>query len=546
MAFIEIENLQYRYKKDTPEVLKGVSLSIQRGEYLCIVGRNGSGKSTLIRMINGLLLPDSGSVLVENLSSTVPEELPRIRQKVGMVFQNPENQIVSSVVEEDTAFGPENLCWDREEIQRAVKDSLEAVGMGDMSRAESYHLSAGQQQRVALAGVLAMDPECLILDEATSMLNPQSRLDLLDLLDESRRKGRTILSVTHHLEELLRADRVILLHKGELIEDCTPQDLLRSDLLRSLGLAPLPWTDLARKLNLSPLPVKLEDFASSLENSLFAEQIKNDSSPAVQSQPEILGELQNIQFHYNGGSGGIELPELTLYRGERLILTGETGSGKSTLLQLIAGVRTPEGGEILWRGQEPVRGLVMQNPAQQLFKTYLGDDVAFGPSNQGLRGRELALRVKEAMERVGLPFNQFRDRSIRDLSGGEKRKAALAGILALNPELLLLDEPGAGLDPLAAEELQTLLDQLQSEGCTLIIATHQMETAARGDRILYLSRGKAGAALPSRRFFRDTAEGLLPPPAVELSRRLQKTDPRWPFFSRWDRLEESLLQGVNQ
>lgn len=543
MAFIEIDKLKFHYKTDSPDVLKGLSLSIEKGEYLAIVGSNGSGKSTLIRMLNGLLQPREGSVTLSGKSPANALDLPVIRQMIGMVFQNPENQIVSSVVEEDTAFGPENLCWDGDKIRHAVSTALNSVGMGGLGRSLSYQLSAGQQQRVALAGVLAMDPPCLILDEATSMLNPQARLDLLTLLDRAHKEGRTVLTVTHHLEEILRAQRVILLHQGEISFDGTPEDLLRQNNLRDNGLTPLPWTELARTMDFPEIPLHLKDFGEMLKRKLPPQiAFPPQESPREDHRSE-LGTLHHIGFHYQGGQGGISLDHLSIYKGERLILTGETGSGKSTLLQLIAGVRIPEEGQLLWPEGEPVCGLVMQNPAQQLFKTYVGDDVAFGPYNQGLRGRDLAQRVKKAMDRVGLPFNQFRDRRIRGLSGGEKRKAALAGILALEPELLLLDEPGAALDPLAAEELQDLLESLQSEGCTLIIATHQMETAARGDRIVYLQEGRAGEAQLPDRFFRETSSGLLPPPAAALSFQIENSRNDWPFFYRWDQLERSLLKG---
>lgn len=538
MAFLEIKNLQYTVESQEQPVLEDLNFSVDSGEYICIAGTNGSGKSTLLRIINALQEPRSGEVLLEGVSVHSSEGTGQVRQNIGMVFQNPENQIISTLVEEDLAFGPENLGWPREEILRSIDAILERVEMSEYRHRPTHQLSAGQRQRIALAGVLIMNPRCLILDEATTMLNPTAREDFLSFIKELHRQGMTILSVTHEMQELLQADRVLVMQEGRIILDNRPEDLLRSEDLPRMGLEALPWTDLARKRQWTnpALPLSLEEFylAGNWTNP------PEKKEKAASEKPVILS-LDHLSFQYNEETEALKDISLELRQGERLILAGETGSGKSTLLQLIAGLRLPGQGSLEWNSAKPVCGLAFQNPEAQLFKVFLGDDVAFGPMNQGIRGKKLVERVRRAMNMAGLPYLVYRDRKVRELSGGEQRKAALAGILALEPSVLLLDEPTAGLDPQARKELNQLLDRLQAQGCTLIIATHHMEEASRGDRILHLHSGRiAYSGKPDAFFFQDR-QGLLPPPAVELMQMIRRDYPAWPAFYNWQSLEQAVL-----
>lgn len=245
-VFIKAENLSYAYEEDdgTPQkaVLRGVSLEVKRGEYVAILGHNGSGKSTFAKLLNMILVPDSGRLWVAGHELTSPDfdenELLEVRRKIGMVFQNPDNQLVATVVEEDVAFGPENLGVPSKEIRERVDQALETVGMTEYARHSPDRLSGGQKQRVAIAGIIAMMPECMVLDEATAMLDPVGRREVMDTVDRLRaEKGITVLNITHHMNEAVRADRVIVINDGKIYMDGTPDQVFaRAKELEAVGL----------------------------------------------------------------------------------------------------------------------------------------------------------------------------------------------------------------------------------------------------------------------------------------------------------------------
>ena len=245
-VFIKAENLSYAYEEDdgTPQkaVLRGVSLEVKKGEYVAILGHNGSGKSTFAKLLNMILVPDSGRLWVAGHELTSPDfdekELLEVRRKIGMVFQNPDNQLVATVVEEDVAFGPENLGVPSKEIRERVDQALETVGMTEYARHSPDRLSGGQKQRVAIAGIIAMMPECMVLDEATAMLDPVGRREVMDTVDRLRaEKGITVLNITHHMNEAVRADRVIVINDGKIYMDGTPDRVFaRAKELEAVGL----------------------------------------------------------------------------------------------------------------------------------------------------------------------------------------------------------------------------------------------------------------------------------------------------------------------
>ena len=235
---IEAKGVRFRYDSDGPEVLKGVDLTIPDGIFLVIAGHNGSGKSTLSKHINGLLLPTEGQVLVNGLDTKNEGDLLAIRQQVGMVFQNPDNQLVTTIVEEDVAFGPENLGIPSPDIRVRVDEALKKVGMSAYAGSAAHRLSGGQKQRIAIAGMLAMEPQILILDEATAMLDPKGREELLDTVCALNRKnGMTVVMITQYMEEAVMADRLIVMSDGQIVMDDTPQQIFtRGSELRALGL----------------------------------------------------------------------------------------------------------------------------------------------------------------------------------------------------------------------------------------------------------------------------------------------------------------------
>ena len=238
---LKTENLTFRYTTQegvAPTVLDGVSLSVRPGEFVAVLGHNGSGKSTLAKHFNAILLPTSGKVYVDGMDTCDEELLLDIRRRVGMVFQNPDNQIVASVVEEDVAFGPENLGVPSAEIRERVDEALAAVGMSEYARHAPHLLSGGQKQRVAIAGVLAMRPRCIVLDEPTAMLDPVGRKEVIDTVKRlNREQGITVVLITHHMDEAAQADRLIVMHDGHIMADDSPEQVFQNvDGLRSLGL----------------------------------------------------------------------------------------------------------------------------------------------------------------------------------------------------------------------------------------------------------------------------------------------------------------------
>lgn len=250
MNFIEVKNVNFSYEEETENILKDFSISIKKGSFVAILGHNGSGKSTLAKLLNGLNLPDSGKVFIDGIDTADEDRMFEIRNKVGLVFQNPDNQIVATIVEEDVAFGPENLGLKREEIRKRVDDSLEAVGMTEYMRHEPHRLSGGQKQRVAIAGILAMQPECVVFDEPTAMLDPRGRKDVMNIISKlNKEMNKTVVLITHYMDEAAKADRVVVIDSGEIIADGKPHDVFNKvELLKSVGLDVPQPTELIYKL----------------------------------------------------------------------------------------------------------------------------------------------------------------------------------------------------------------------------------------------------------------------------------------------------------
>lgn len=252
MPQIELIGVNYSYRVgegQTVRALRNVSFSVEKGEFVALAGMNGSGKSTLAKLLNGLFTPSSGDVLIDGINTRDEERTFDVRRKAGMVFQNPDNQMVATIIEDDVAFGPENLGIPREEIIERVDWALDAVGMSEFRTRSASKLSGGQKQRVAIAGVLAMKPDILILDESTSMLDPEGRAEIMDVAKKLNASGITVISITHNMDEAAQADRVIVLRKGRLVLDGTPKEVFASPEVEACGLALPPPTEIARMLS---------------------------------------------------------------------------------------------------------------------------------------------------------------------------------------------------------------------------------------------------------------------------------------------------------
>lgn len=500
-ALINIDNITFRYPAEggTAEpALSDVSLTFEEGEFVAILGANGSGKTTLARHLNGLLLPEQGSVHVGRLDTRERGNLGWIRQRVGMVFQHPEDQIVATTVQEDVAFGPENLGLPPAEIRQRVDMAIEAVGLGAHRERPPHLLSAGQMQRLALAGVLAMRPRCVVFDEATTMLDPAGRRMALELMAELRSDGMAVVFVTHNMQEAALADRCVVVSRGRVVFDGGPRKLFAQAELGDWGLELPPAAALAARLRplfpaLTADILNIDDLLAQLPASQSPCEMPEESAGLVEKSEDALISVSGLAHTYLLDTPLTHLAlqdvNLEVAAGRSHGLVGVTGSGKSTLLQHLNGLLRPQQGTVrvgpynLGDADLPTRqvtrlaGLVMQNPEMQFFAQYVGDEIAFGP-RQGKLDEPLAERVRWAMETVGLSFEEFKDRLTFTLSGGEKRKTALASILAIKPQILLLDEPTAGLDPRSRTEIIAGLKQLSQQGMGLVLSSHQMEDVA--------------------------------------------------------------------
>lgn len=254
---IEIKNLSFQYEGSSKKVLKNLNIDIKEGEFICVLGHNGSGKSTLAKLINAQFIPTEGDILVGNMNTKDDDNLWNIREMCGMVFQNPDNQLVATIVEEDVAFGPENLGVSREELRKRVDDCLELVGMTEYKRHSPALLSGGQKQRIAIAGILAMNPKCLLMDEPTAMLDPQGRKDILDTVLKLREMGKTIIHITHYMEECVNADRIIVINEGDVVLEGTPREVFSNvEQMKEIGLDVPEPTEISYLLNKSNINVR--------------------------------------------------------------------------------------------------------------------------------------------------------------------------------------------------------------------------------------------------------------------------------------------------
>ena len=557
---IECKNVKFSYSESSAPALNGVSFSVKQGEFVSVIGHNGSGKSTLARLINGLLEADEGKITVFGMDVADGKNAIEIRKRVGIVFQNPDNQMVASIVEDDVAFGPENIGIEREEIGRRIDWALNAVGMEKYRTATPSRLSGGQKQRIAVAGVLAIRPDVLILDESTAMLDPKGRREVINVVKRlNEEEGMTIILITHFMEEALLADRTVVMNKGEIVLSGSPEAIFENgEELETFNLS-LP--------RISVISDTLRAGGMEINNvlhpeELSAEILKNFENKGIykgqslKCEPVFVGssgewniEIKDLSYTYSKkspfASKALNGINLLIEEGEFFGVIGHTGSGKSTLVQhLNALIKLPTA-EKKFRKKRTKKGcpppvypaisvgqfdlsskkcdfkslrasvgMVFQYPEYQLFAESVFADVAFGLKNfnKKLSAEEVESAVKSSLEIVGLNYEEVKDKSPFDLSGGQKRRVAIAGVIVTKPSVLILDEPAAGLDPKGKNEIMELLHKLHREWCkTVIIVSHDMdEVADNCTKACVISEGKVFACgTPAQIFSRaDELEAL--------------------------------------
>jgi energy-coupling factor transport system ATP-binding protein len=589
---IELKEVSYQYPLDGDRVLlalDNISLKFKEKEFVALIGPNGSGKTTLGRLLNALLLPTKGKVLVDDLDTSDKNLQKLILLNVGMVFQNPDNQIISTTVEREIAFGLENLALDYDEMKNRVEWALEAFHLKDLRKNPPHKLSGGEKQRVTLASVLAIKPKYLVLDEPTSLLDPKGK-DQINILIEKLSREITIIHITQFPEEALLASRILVMDQGRIVLDGPPLEVFKNiQKLKTIGLG-LPFTvELSSKLREKELKLmenilKIDDLVDELirlkGDKSFKKIISTQQSfdfsvdlrgvkqnKSVNSSDASHIEIKDLSYVYDQGwlteKKALDGINLEISKGDFVGLVGPTGSGKSTLVQHLNALLFPTTGEVIidginlsegsfHKGRENDKsaglasakkvdlkkirqkvGLVFQFPELQLFEETVYDDIAFGPRNLGLSEGEVNLRVKASLNQMGLDFEKFAYRSPFSLSGGEQRKVAIAGILALNPEVLILDEPTCGLDFQGVCQIKDMMRKLNSCGITMILISHDMDLIAQlCEKIILLNEGKLIFYGEKDKFFEDhqmlfSTQLNLPRPSLfllELAQRGFKID----------------------
>ena len=501
------------------------------GERLALLGPSEAGKSTLALCLSGLIprmiKGDFGGEI--RLAGTpVHTRRPReLAGEIGVLFQDFEAQIFCTRVDQEVAFGPENLCLPQAELARRVKETLALVGLNGLESRDPTTLSGGQKQLLALAAGLALNPKLLILDEPTSDLDPVRVEELLATLERlSRDQGFTLMLLGEDLRLARIASRVVLFHQGVVVADGPPETVLRQvETLRRLGLRPPGLPALFHDLGLAELPLTLDEAMAQ------ARALGWDSSPSPPWQvetdasivpgPEILA-LRQVSFAYAGGPPVFRNLSLSFRQGEITTILGPNGSGKTTLLKLLRGLLQPAGGEV-WSAAGLRIGFIYQNPDYQLFSEQVREEVAFGLRRQGYNPEEIERRVENALRRVHLLERAGEDPF--SLTKGQRQRLAVAAVLALAPQVIILDEPTTGLDHREQQDMLNLIRELHAQGHTIIMVTHSMWAAATyAKRLIIVHDGQVRLDGPTREVLAAeealAACCLRPPAVVQLSRRL--------------------------
>ncbi|MDU4935028.1 MAG: ABC transporter ATP-binding protein [Peptostreptococcaceae bacterium] len=507
---IEFKDYSFQYRVQSEPTLKNINLTIYEGEKVLIVGPSGSGKSTLAHCLNGLVPfyysgKVSGELLLdgENVDKKNIFDLSKI---IGTVLQDPDSQFIGLTVGEDIAFKLENYCVEQEEMKSMVKESAKLVDIDKELESSPYRLSGGQKQRVTLAGVTVDDVKILLFDEPLASLDPLTGKSAIELIDNIKNKNnKTMIIVEHRLEDVLYKDidRIIVMDGGEIIADTTPNEILSTDILKEIGvreplyisalkyanckITPEINPESIEKINLDNCKDKLKAWYSNIGES----NIKEDNSPIL--------EVEDLSFSYSEEKKILKNVSFKINKGDMASIVGKNGAGKSTISKLICGFYKPTSGKVLFDGKDIVNktikersekiGFVMQNPNQMISKSMIFDEVAFGLRIRGYSEEEVKERVYKVLEICGL--YKFRNWPISALSFGQKKRVTIASILVLNPEVIILDEPTAGQDFKHYSEIMEFLVELNRQGVTIIMITHDMHLMLEyTNKVIVLSEGE--------------------------------------------------------
>ncbi len=543
MPVIRLDEVSFRYRGATEPALSEVTCHIRPGELVGLLGRSGSGRSTLASTLNGTIPHLMRGELRGHVhigGQDIRERRPRdLADRIGFLFQDFEAQLFSTNVALEVAFGPENLAVPRGEIVRRVERYLCMVRLDALRHKLPAGLSGGQKQRLALASVLALEPQVLVLDEPTSDLDPAGRRHLMETIRGIRGdRSLTLVLIDPETDEMDWVDRLIVLDKGRVALSGTPAELWdKGEGLEQLGVKGFTLARIASFLGLRERWRDTDQAAASIRTAGWrVDGSAADRLRKVDAQRpagEILLEVEDLTHRYPDGTEALSGVHCAIRRGEFVAILGQNGSGKTTLVKHLNGILSPTAGEIRLlgqslRGQPTTRlsryvGLVFQNPDHQIFAERVRDEVAFGPRLQGLSEDEISRRVDEALGAVGLADSGHLDPFV--LTKGSRQRVAVASTLATKPEVIILDEPTTGLDHRELQGMMALIRRLNDQGHTILIITHAMAVAAEyARRVILMRDGRIVRDGQTRDVFSDepllTELGLTPPPVVQVANRL--------------------------
>jgi len=531
LGIVEVRDLQYTYPNASAPALRGLDLTVEEGEFILLTGPSGCGKTTFCRCLNGLI-PHfysgelGGEVVVAGLS-TRDHPTTELARHVGLIFQNPDNQIFALTVEKDVAFGLENLGVEKARMRKAVDWALGVTGISDLRHRATHELSGGQKQRLAIASILAMRPRVIVLDEPTSFLDPVGAERIFEVLDSLNREYRmTIILIEHRMDLAVRhVDRAIVFTGGKIVADGPPYEVFASEDTRLTGVGIPKIVELSKLLSrrgivFKETPLTADSFVENIETRISRIEAGRRERPVPADVGGLIDEqrgrpiieVAGVSYTYPSGVQALRDVSLTIHQGEFVAIMGENGAGKTTLVKHFNGLLKPQDGRVVVDGVDVSQvsvaslsrnvGLVFQNPDDQLFSENVEEEISFALRNFGFESEVIEKRVEWALNLLDL--ERYRKSSPFILSGGERKRTALASVLAWDPEVVVLDEPTIGQDYAQKERLRHFLMQLRTQGKTPIIVTHDVEFVAEcRPRIILMADGRIISDGPTDRIMTD-------------------------------------------
>ncbi|MFA5803943.1 MAG: ABC transporter ATP-binding protein [Melioribacteraceae bacterium] len=546
---LQVDLLRFKYKNSLTDIFNTLNFKIEKGEFVGLMGRTGAGKTTAMMLLNGLiphfLEGEFEGNVIANTMNTQRYHIQTMARFIGLVMQDPETQIFGITVERDVAFGPSNLAFGKEKIKEVVSKSLKAVGLEGYEKRITSELSGGEKQRLAIAGVLAMEPEILVLDEPTSELDPVGREEIYKLLSVLKKKGEvTILVSGHDTEEMLEyADRIIVLDNGRKVWEGRPSTLFKDIVLtKKNGIRPPEVSEIGNcfqkqgLLDQDSVFINKNEFLQFAKNNFTSFKISNNGSEKYYSTNNnpVAIETKDLSFYYQQKNSVLNELNIKIYKGEFVALIGKNGAGKTTFSKQLNGLLRPTNGAVFINGNDISQlttaqlskevGYIFQNPDHQIFSATVYDEVEYGLKRMNLTETERSVRINTALEFVGL--EKFTNRHPFTLGKGERQKLAFATVLAMEPKILIIDEPTTGQDWDGTNKMMEMLDKLHRQGHTILMITHNMLLAAEyTDRVIVFSNGKVMLDDPPEKVFYESeilkAASITAPDCVTIAGELR-------------------------